>query len=127
MLSLRGEAAEGGGQVCDGVEEQVGFGGAQAGFCWERAEDADGANSGAAGHFEIFWRIADINAGGGIQGHLAQRETQRGRMRLAVTCVSAADMRGEEIGELEEAQLADDAIAIAAGNYAELVARSEML
>jgi hypothetical protein len=36
-------------------------------------------------------------------------------------------MRGEEIGELEEAQLADDAIAIAAGNYAELVASAEML
>ncbi len=127
MLALHSQAAKGGGQVRDGVEEEVGFGGAEAGLCGERAEDGDGANSGAAGHLEIFRGIAHVNAGGGIQGHLAQSETQRGRMRLAVTCVSAADMRGEEIGEFEEAQLADDAIAIAAGDYSELVARPEML
>ena len=48
-------------------------------------------------------------------------------MRLAVTCVSAADVGGEEVGELEEAQLADDAVAIAAGYYTELVAGAKML
>ena len=111
----------------DGVEEKVGFGGAEAGFGGERAEDGDVADSSAPGHFEIFGRIADVNAGGGIQRHLAQGETQRGRMRLAVTCVSAADVRREEIGELEEAQLAHDAVAVAAGDHAELVAGAQML
>jgi hypothetical protein len=38
-------------------------------------------------------------------------------MRLAVTCVAAADVGGEEVGELEEAQLAHDAVAIAASDY----------
>ena len=127
MLALRSQAAEGGGEVCDGVEEEVGFGGAEAGFCGERAEDGDGANSGAAGHLEIFRGIADVNAGGGIQAHLAQGESQRGRMRLAITCVSAADMRGEEVRKFEEAQLADDAIAVAAGDYAELVPGAKTL
>ena len=111
----------------DGVEEKVGFGGAEAGFGGERAEDGDGANSGATGHLEIFGGIADVDASGGIQAHLAQGETQRGGMRLAVTCVSTADVRSEEIGELEEAQLAHDAVAVAAGDYAELVAGAEML
>ena len=48
-------------------------------------------------------------------------------MRLAVTCVSAADVRGEEVGELEEAQLAHDAVTVAAGDDSELVLRAEML
>jgi len=47
-------------------------------------------------------------------------------MRLAVTCVSAADVRGEEVGELEEAQLADDAVSITTGDYSELVVCAEM-
>src|SRR5260370_18387477 len=114
MVGLRGQAAKGGGQVRDGVEEEVGFGGAEAGLCGERAEDGDGANSGAAGHLEIFRGIAHVNAGGGIQGHLAQSEAPRGRMRLAVTCVFPADMRGEEIGEVEEAQVGDGPAAVAA-------------
>jgi len=48
-------------------------------------------------------------------------------MRFAVACVSAADARGEKVGELEEVELADDAIAIAAGDNAELVASVELL
>jgi hypothetical protein len=121
------QTAEGGGKIGDGVEEEVGFGGAEAGFGGEGAEDGDAADSGSAGHFKIFGRIADINTGGGIQGHLPQGETQRGRMRLAVACVSAADVRREEISELEEAQLAHDAVAVAAGDDSELVLRAEML
>jgi hypothetical protein len=38
-------------------------------------------------------------------------------MRLAITCVSAADVGSEEAGELEEAQLADDAVSVAVGDY----------
>src|SRR5260221_890154 len=113
------QLAQGVGEISDGVEEQVGFGSAEAGFGGERAEDGDGADSGAAGHFEIFGGIADVNAGGGIQGHLAQGETQRAGMRLAVPSVSAADMRCEKIDELEETQLADDAVAITAGDHTE--------
>jgi len=90
------------------------------------AEHGDGADSGAAGHFKIFRGIADVNTGGGIQAHLAQGKTQRGRMRLAVVCVSTADMRREEIGELEEAQLAYDAVVVAAGDDSELVARAKV-
>jgi hypothetical protein len=36
-------------------------------------------------------------------------------------------MRCKEIGELEEAQLADDAVAITAGDHTELVAGAKML
>jgi hypothetical protein len=36
-------------------------------------------------------------------------------------------MRGEKIRELEEARLADDAVSVAAGDHAELVAGAEML
>ena len=58
---------------------------------------------------------------------MTQGETQRGRMRLAVRGVSAADIRAEKPCELEEAQLADDAVAVAAGDNAELVAGAKML
>jgi hypothetical protein len=74
------------------------LGGAEAGFGGEGAEDAYGADAGAAGHLEIFRGIAYVDAVGGIQAHLAQGETQRSGMGLAVTCVSAADVRGEKIG-----------------------------
>ena len=60
------QLAQGGGEISDGVEEQVGFGGAEAGFGGEGAEDGDGADSGAASHFEVLGGIADVNAGGGI-------------------------------------------------------------
>jgi hypothetical protein len=39
-------------------------------------------------------------------------------MRLAVACVSAANVGSEEISELEKAQLPHDPIAVAAGDYA---------
>src|SRR4029077_12549622 len=103
MMALRSKATKSGGEVGDGGEEEVGFGGAEAGFGGERAEDGDGADSSATGHFEIFGGIADVDAVGGIQRHLAQGKTQRSGVRLAVACVSAADVRREEIGELEEA------------------------
>jgi hypothetical protein len=44
------QLAQGFGKLSDGVEEQVGFGGAEAGFGGEGAEDGDGTDSGAAGH-----------------------------------------------------------------------------
>src|SRR5690242_373709 len=48
-------------------------------------------------------------------------------MRFAITCVIAAYMRGEDVHELEQAQLTYDAVAIAARDYSELMARAEML
>ena len=54
------------------IQQEIGFGGTEAGFGRKRAEDGNGANPGAASHFEIFRRIADVNAGGGMQTHLAQ-------------------------------------------------------
>ena len=45
------EMEEGGGELGDGIEEEVGFGGAETGFGGEGAEDGDGgADTGAAGH-----------------------------------------------------------------------------
>src|SRR6266849_1970906 len=126
MLALPIELTQSCRQIRDGVEEQVGVGGAQARFGGERAEHRDGADSRAAGHFEIFRGITYVNGGGGIQTHLTQGQSQRSGMRLAVTCVSAANARREKIGEPEEAQLALDAIAVAAGYHAEFVARAKM-
>ena len=72
MLALPIELTQSCGQVGDGIEEQVGIGGAQASFGGEGAQDSDRADSRAAGHFQIFRGIADVNASGGIQTHLAQ-------------------------------------------------------
>lgn len=53
---------EGGGELEDGFEEEVGFGGAEALFGGEGAEDSDGGPyAGAAGHLEVFGRVADVD------------------------------------------------------------------
>jgi len=53
--ALIAELKEGGGEFGDGFEEQVRFGGAEAGFSGERSEDGDGRTyAGAAGHLEVF-------------------------------------------------------------------------
>jgi hypothetical protein len=71
MLALPIELTKSYRQIRDGVEEQVRLGGAQASFGGEGAEDGDGADPRAAGHFQIFRGIAYVNASGGIQTHLA--------------------------------------------------------
>jgi hypothetical protein len=42
--------AQGIGEICDRVEEEIRFGGSEAGFGGEGAEYGDGADSGSAGH-----------------------------------------------------------------------------
>ena len=66
------KSEEGGGEFCDGFEEQVGFGGAETFFCGERSQDGDGgADAGAAGHLQVFGSVAYVNGFGGTQAHVA--------------------------------------------------------
>ena len=66
------ELDEGGGELGDGFQEEVGFGGAEAFFCGERTEDSDGgANAGAAGHLQVFGGVAYIDGFFGMQAHAA--------------------------------------------------------
>ena len=63
---------EGGGEFSDGFEEEVGLGGAEAFFGGEGAENGDGgAYTGAAGHLQVFGRVAYINGFSGTQAHVA--------------------------------------------------------
>jgi hypothetical protein len=63
---------KGGGEFGDGFEEKVGFGGAEAFFSGERAEDSDGgADAGAAGHLQVFGRVAYVDGFGGTQSQVA--------------------------------------------------------
>ena len=50
IVSLRDKTAKSGGEFGDGGEEEVGLGGAEASFRWERAEDGYCADAGAARH-----------------------------------------------------------------------------
>ena len=66
------EFLQGPGEFGDGFQEQVGFGGAKAFFCGERAEDGDGGtHSSAASHLQIFGGVADVNGIGWAQTHMA--------------------------------------------------------
>jgi len=66
------ELKKGGGEFGDGFEEEVGFGGAQAFFCGERAEDGDGgADAGTASHLQVFGRVAYVDGVRGAQPHVA--------------------------------------------------------
>jgi hypothetical protein len=108
---------EGGGELGDGIEEEIGFGGAEAVFGGERAEDGDGGSyTGAAGHLEVFWGVADVDGFAGAEVHVAKGEAQRGRMGFAEASIATADACGELIPEAEIAELAVDAVAVTAGD-----------
>jgi hypothetical protein len=111
-----------GGKFCDGCEEEVGFGGAKTLFCGKRAEDGDGCmDAGAAGHLQIFWRVAYEDGVGRTEVHEAKGETQRGRMRFAEAGIAAADAGGKAIPEFEFAQLAMNTVAVTAGDESQSV------
>ena len=56
---------------------------------------------------------------------MLEREEQRLRMRLSIRSVAAADAGGEQTHQTKRAELTEDAVAIAAGDQAELMAASE--
>ena len=96
------EAEQGGGEFRDGIEEEVGFGGAEALLGGERAEDGDcGADSGAAGHLEVFWGVTDVDGFRGAKAHVAKGEAERGGVRFAEASVAAADASGEAVPQLK--------------------------
>lgn len=114
---------EGAGELFDGCEEGVGLGGAKAFFGGERAEDGDrGANAGAAGHFEVFGSVADVDGMLRAEAHAAESELQGSGMGFALLGVAAADACGENVPEVEILELAMDAVAITAGDEAQRVA-----
>jgi hypothetical protein len=45
----------------DALDERVSAGGAKPRMRGVRAEHGDAADSGAAGHEDVFWRIANVN------------------------------------------------------------------
>jgi|SRR6266404_3149884 len=111
------EMEEGGGELGDGLEEEVGLGGAEAGFGGERAEDGDGGtDTGAAGHLKVFWRVADVDGFAGAEIHVTEGEAQRGGMWFAEASIAAADAGGEVIPEAKITELAVDAVAVTAGD-----------
>lgn len=72
-IALLEEFVEGGGEFADGSEEEVGFGGTEAFFGRERAEDGDGgADSRTARHLEVFGRVADVDGFRGTKIHAAK-------------------------------------------------------
>src|SRR5689334_4702093 len=69
--------------------------------------------------------VADVDAGAGLEAHLLQCESQRGRMRLFVRSVTGADVRCEGTCQPEMAKLSQDAGAVAASHEAELIAAGD--
>ena len=93
------------------------MGGAEAFFCGEGAEDGDGgADAGAAGHLQVFGGVAYVDGFGWAEAHLAESQAERGGMGFAEAGVTAADVGGEAIEEIEIVELAVDAVAVAAGD-----------
>ena len=83
------------------------------------AEDAHGADAGAARHLDIFRGVADVDALARPEPELSQGFAERRRMRLAPRSIFTAHARGENPGQSETAKLAGDALAVAARDNAE--------
>ena len=108
------ELNEGVRQFGDGVEEDVGFGGAKTSFCGEGTEDGDGgAYAGAAGHLQVFGGVAHVDGICGAEAHVAKRkETQPiGEWSCGSTftnppgdhaarLIEAAGLKGTRIGDI---------------------------
>jgi hypothetical protein len=121
------ELVKGGGEFVDGIEEEVGFCGAEALFGGEGTEDGDGgAGAGAAGHFEVFWGVAYVDGFRGAEVHVAKGETEWSGVRFTKASVAAADAGGEAVPEFKFMELTVDAVAVAAGDQAESVVAGEM-
>ena len=126
-LTSIAKSAEGGGQFVDGFQEYIGFGGAEALLGGERAEDSDCcAYASAAGHLQVLGGVADIDGFARFELHVAQGQAQWSGMGFAKAGVAAADVGGEVVPQSEVAELAVDAVAIAAGDQAEDVAAGEL-
>ena len=106
----------------DGLEKKVGFGRTKTLFRGKGTENGDGgANACAAGHLQIFRRVAYVDGVGGAEAHQAKSEAQRGGMRFAKASITAADESGEAVPDFEFAQLAVNTVAITAGDKTESV------
>ena len=111
----------------DGLEKKVGFGRTNTLFRRKGTENGDGgANASTAGHLQIFWRVAYVDAVGGAEAHQAQSETQWGGMRFAKASITAADESGEAVPEFEFAQLAVNTVAVTAGDETESVTARQL-
>lgn len=121
------ELLKGGGEFVNGIEEEVGFCGAEAFFGGEGAQDGDGgADAGAAGHFEVFRGVAYVGGFRGAEVHVAKRETEWSGVGFTKASVAAADAGGEAVPEFKFMELTVDAVAVAAGDQAEGVVAGEM-
>jgi hypothetical protein len=65
---------------------------------------------------DVFGGVADIDAVLGVELHGAQGEAEWGRVGLFFWGITAADVGGEGAQETEVAELAQDAITVAAGD-----------
>jgi hypothetical protein len=119
-------AAEVGDEFGDVGEDDLGAGGAEAFLGGKWADDADGADADAHGHFHIFGGVANVDTLLGLRAEPLEREAQRGGVGLFVRDVFAGDECGEVWPEIEFAELATDARAISIGDDAEGVAAREI-
>jgi len=107
-------------EFLNGIQQDCGFGGAQAGGGGKRAQDADGADAGAASHFDVLSRVANVHALLGSAAETLQREPQWGGVRLLFGGVFTANTGGKIAGELELAELAANARTVSTGDNAEV-------
>ena len=106
-------------EFLDRIQQDFGFGGAQAGSSRKWTEHTDGAHARAAGHLDVFSCIANVHAMLGSATEPFERQLQRCGMRFALRGVFAANTCGKIVDELEFAELAANARAVSAGNDAE--------
>jgi hypothetical protein len=112
-------------KVADGIEQDLRFRCAKAFLGREWAEYANGAHSGAARHFDVFRRIAYIDAMFGLEAHASERQLKWRRMRLLFWGVLTAYTCGKVAGEREFADLAANPRAVSAADNAEFKFRRE--
>jgi len=113
------ELFEGARKLGDGGNQRVGSLGAEATVRGKGAQHADRTHAGAAGHFNVFRRIAHIKTNLRLEPQALQRQPQRRRMRLAVAGILTADAGGEEVRQAELPELPKYAQAVAAGDQAQ--------
>lgn len=103
-------------QLANRVEDGIGTGRANPLGSGKRAEDADGAYTCAARHFDILRSVSHIDAFFRGETNLIERQLQRSGVGLSFRGVFAANARGKTIGKREITKLFAYPRPIAAGD-----------
>ena len=106
-------------QILDGPQEQVWLRRPNTLRCWEWPQHPNRSDASAPGHFDVFWRVTDVDSLFRRCPQAFQREFKRRRVRLPAWSILGANTHRKIFGKLERSKLLPDATAASTRHYSQ--------